>query len=77
MGMKYITCIVTLILQLSAFAVDKSDLHWTQKIFIKEKTSSKIKEKEATKCQDLAKENNSNFNDQKLLLKNECYEKKQ
>lgn len=76
MGMKYITCIVILILQLSAYAVDKSELHWTQKIFIKEKTSSKIKEKEDTKCQDLAKENNSNINDQKLLLKDECYEKK-
>ena len=74
--MKYITCTVLLILQLSAFAVDKSELHWTQKIFIKENTLSKIKEKEATKCQDLAKENNSNINDQKLLLKDECYEKK-
>ena len=74
--MKYITYIVILILHLSAFAVDKSELHWTQKIFIKEKTSSKIKEKEVTKCQDLAKENNSNINDQKLLLKDECYEKK-
>ena len=74
--MKIIISIVILILQLSAFAVDKSELHWTQKIFIKEKTSSKIKEKEATKCQDLAKENNSNINDQKLLIKDKCYEKK-
>ena len=74
--MKYITCIVILILQLSAFAVDKSELHWTQKIFIKEKASSKIKEIETAKCQNLAKENNSSIYDQKLLPKDECYEKK-
>ena len=75
--MKYITCIVIVILQLSAFAVDKSELHWTQKVFIKEKSSSKIKEKETTKCQNLATENNSSINDQKLFPKDECYEKKQ
>jgi hypothetical protein len=36
MGMKIIISIFILILQPIAFAQDKSELHWTQKIFIKE-----------------------------------------
>ena len=74
--MKFIISILILILQPIALAEDKSELHWTQKIFIKEKASSKIKEIETAKCQNLAKENNSSIYDQKLLPKDECYEKK-
>ena len=74
--MKYITCIVILILQLSAFAEDKSDLHWTQKIFIKEKKNLELRENENYNCKKISKVNDPNIKSQKKLPKNECNEKK-
>jgi hypothetical protein len=74
--MKLIISIVILILQPIAFAQDKSELHWTQKIFIKEKNSSGFEKNETIKCQNFVKENSSGVKNQKKLLKDECNEKK-
>jgi hypothetical protein len=76
MGMKIIISIVILILQPIAFAEDKSELHWTQKIFIKEKKSSVLEKKEIIKCQNFVKENSSGVKNQEKLLSDECNEKK-
>jgi len=76
MGMKIIISIVILILQPIAFAEDKSELHWTQKIFIKEKKSSVLEKKEIIKCQNFVKENSSGVKNQEILLSDECNEKK-
>ena len=75
--MKLIISILILILQPIALAEDKSDLHWTQKIFIKEKNSSVLeKKKETIKCQNFMKENSSGEMNQKKLSKDECNEKR-
>ncbi len=76
MGMKIIISIFILILQPIAFAQDKSELHWTQKIFIKEKKSLVFEKNETIKCQNLVKDNNSSEINQKKLSKDECNEKK-
>ena len=74
--MKLIISIVILILQPIALAKDKSELHWTQKIFIKEKKSSVLEKKEIIKCQNFVKENSSGVKNQEKLLRDECNEKK-
>jgi len=76
MGMKITIIILILILQPIAFAEDKSELHWTQKIFIKEKKSLVFEKNETTKCQNFVKENSSGVKNQEKLLKDECNEKK-
>jgi hypothetical protein len=53
MGMKIIISILILILQPIAFAEDKSELHWTQKIFIKEKKSLVFEKNETTQMSKL------------------------
>lgn len=76
MGNKFIICIIILILQLSAYGEDGSELHWTQKIFIKEKDVTKIKDKKSIKCQNLIKEGTTARENHKRLSKDECNEKK-
>ena len=76
MGNKFIICLLILILLPSAYAEDSSELHWTQKIFIKEKSTTEIKEKKSTKCQNLIKEDKTTIKNHKIILKDECNEKK-
>ena len=55
---------------------EKSDLHWTQKIFIKEKKNLELRENENYNCKKISKVNDPNIKSQKKLPKNECNEKK-
>ena len=77
MWMKFIITIILILIISQVFSNpnEKKNLHWTQKIFIKEKKNLELKENDNYKCKNLFKENDPNIKREKKLSKNECNEK--
>ena len=78
MGMKIIITIILTFIIPYVFSNpnEKNDLHWTQKIFIKEKKNLELRENKNYNCKNLSRENDPNIKIQKKSSKSECNEEK-